>query len=61
MPREPIRTLRVPDDLWTAAQAKAASDGVSVSRVLVTALRVYAYGEPCDYLAADEAGEEHPN
>jgi hypothetical protein len=42
----PIRTVRVDDELWTAAKARAAREGVSVSSVLVAALRAYVAGEP---------------
>jgi hypothetical protein len=44
MPNQPktkIRTVRVPDDIWRAAQAKAAERGETVSAVIVRALRRY--------------------
>ncbi len=40
-PPRPIRTVRVPDDVWHAAQAKAAERGESVSAVIVRALKRY--------------------
>ena len=38
---DPIRTVRVPDDLWIAAQEAAKSRGESVSNVLRDALARY--------------------
>jgi predicted HicB family RNase H-like nuclease len=40
-PKTPTRTLRVSDDLWTAAQAKAAEEGVTVTSVIIRALTSY--------------------
>lgn len=40
----PIRTVRVPDDVWQAAQDRAAEKGESVSAVIVRALK--RYGKP---------------
>lgn len=40
----PLRSVRVPDDVWQAAQAEAAKRGESVSAVIVRALR--RYGKP---------------
>lgn len=37
----PIRTVRVPDDVWKAAQERAAERGESVSAVIVRALKRY--------------------
>lgn len=34
----PLRTIRVPDDLWKAAQAKAKSEGESVTAVILQQL-----------------------
>lgn len=48
--RSNLRAVRVPDDLWKAAQAKAAAEGTSVSAVLNEALRAYTALEP---VAAD--------
>lgn len=39
--RVPLRTVRVPEDLWQAAQAKAASEDESVAQVIRRALRDY--------------------
>jgi len=40
-PKTPTRTIRVPDDLWTAVQKKAASEGVTVTSVIIKALEKY--------------------
>lgn len=37
----PPRSVRIDDALWTAAKAKAAEEGRSVSDVVVAALRRY--------------------
>jgi predicted HicB family RNase H-like nuclease len=37
----PLRNLRVPDDLWRAAQEKAEREGTTVTAVLVAALTRY--------------------
>jgi predicted transcriptional regulator len=42
----PLRNIRVPDELWDAAKAKAEADGRSVSAVLVEALRRYVTRPP---------------
>ena len=44
MSATPLRAVRVPDDVWQAAQAEAAQRGESVSAVIVRALR--RYGKP---------------
>ena len=36
-----IRTVRVPDELWRAAIAKARAEGTTVTAVLVRALERY--------------------
>ena len=41
MPRQPIRTVRVPDEVWEAAKAKAEAEGRTVSEVILAALRRY--------------------
>lgn len=41
MARTPLRAVRVPDDLWAAAHAKAAEKGETVSAVLLRALERY--------------------
>ena len=40
-PDNPARSVRVPDDLWTAAKERAAERGETVTDVLVRALRRY--------------------
>lgn len=40
-PKTPTRTIRVPDDLWKAVQNKAASEGVTVTSVIIEALEAY--------------------
>lgn len=41
MAKTPTRGIRVPDDLWEAAQAVAAERGETVSGVVVDRLRQY--------------------
>ena len=40
-PRTPLRSFRIPDELYEAAQAKAAEKGESVSDVVRRALERY--------------------
>jgi predicted DNA binding CopG/RHH family protein len=40
-PKTPTRTIRVPDDLWKAVQKKAASEGVTVTSIIIKALEEY--------------------
>jgi predicted HicB family RNase H-like nuclease len=40
-PKTPIRNFRISDDLWAAAQAKAAEQGVAVSEIVRRALERY--------------------
>lgn len=40
-PKTPIRGVRIPDDLWAAVQAKAASEGRSASDVVRDLLTEY--------------------
>lgn len=35
------RSLRIPEDIWTAAVEKAASEGTTVTAVVIAALRRY--------------------
>ena len=42
MSGEPRRTIRVPDHIWVAAQAKAAERGEVLSEVVRKALERYA-------------------
>ncbi|KAF0959800.1 MULTISPECIES: hypothetical protein [Rhodococcus] len=37
----PLRNIRVSDELWQAAQAKAAQEGTTVTTVIVEALKAY--------------------
>lgn len=41
-PKTPQRTVRVPDDVWKAAQSKAAERGENLSDVIRKALARYA-------------------
>lgn len=47
-PKTPIRGVRVPDDEWHPAQAKAKVEGETVTDVVRRALREYAKDEPTD-------------
>jgi hypothetical protein len=40
------RSLRIPDDVWHAAVAKAKAEGTTVTAVVVTALRRYLTRPP---------------
>jgi predicted transcriptional regulator len=40
-PKTPVRGVRVPDELWRAAQAKADERGETVTDVIVRALARY--------------------
>lgn len=40
-PKTPTRTIRVADDLWKEVQKKAASEGVTVTSVILEALERY--------------------
>lgn len=40
-PKTPLRSFRIPDDVYKAAQAKAAARGESVSDVVRSALEKY--------------------
>lgn len=37
----PIRAVRVPDEVWDAAKAKAQAEGTNVSAVVLAALHEY--------------------
>jgi hypothetical protein len=41
----PLRAVRIPDKIWAAAQAKAATDGVTVSAVLRNCLTAWIAGD----------------
>ena len=49
-PKTPIRTIRVSDDLWTAVQAKAADDGITVTSIIIDALQDYVFTSELDKL-----------
>ena len=40
-PKTPVRGVRVPGELWRAAQAKAAEKGETVTDVVLRALKRY--------------------
>lgn len=40
-PKTPVRGVRVPDELWNAAKARARENGTTVTAVVVAALRAY--------------------
>lgn len=40
-PKTPTRTIRVSDELWKAAQKKAAKDKVTVTSIIIKALEKY--------------------
>jgi predicted HicB family RNase H-like nuclease len=40
-PKTPTRTIRVSEELWTAAKTKAAEDKRTVTDVIITALKEY--------------------
>jgi hypothetical protein len=40
-PKTPTRTLRVDDELWTAVQAQAKLDGITVTSVIIDGLLEY--------------------
>jgi hypothetical protein len=40
-PKTPVRSVRVPDPLWQAAQQKAADKGETVTAAIVRALERY--------------------
>ncbi len=44
--KTPLRNLRVPDDLWQAALAKARAEGRTLTDVLVAYLRRYVAAPP---------------
>lgn len=43
-PKTPTRTIRVSDELWTAVQARAAQEKVTVTSVIIKALEDYVAG-----------------
>lgn len=53
-PKTPVRGIRVDDDLWRAAQAKAAAEGRTMTDVLVAYLKRYVATPPRRRADADE-------
>lgn len=47
-PATPNRTIRVPDDLWEAAQRAAADNGETVTDVIRRALERYVRNHPVE-------------
>jgi hypothetical protein len=47
-PKTPTRTIRVSDTLWKSVQKKAASEGVTVTSIIISGLERYV---DKDYLA----------
>lgn len=46
--RSNLRTVRIDDELWDAAKARAASEGVPLSVVIRNQLTAYVAPEPHD-------------
>ena len=44
-PKTPTRTIRVSDDLWTTVQRKAAQEGITVTSIILSALKDYVEEE----------------
>lgn len=44
--KTPVRNLRVPDEIWRAAQAKAETEGRTLTEVIVGYLRRYISTPP---------------
>lgn len=44
----PVRTVRIADDLWKAALAKASWQGTTISEIIRKCLRDYVEGETDD-------------
>jgi hypothetical protein len=44
--KTPVRNLRVPDDIWRAAQEKAEAEGRTLTDVIVAYLRRYISTPP---------------
>lgn len=49
----PVRTVRIPDELWDAARAKAEAEGRKVGVVIVEALQRYITRPPRQQRRAD--------
>ena len=44
MTRQPLRSVRIPDDVWAACRERAAREGTTVSAIILRALTRYARG-----------------
>lgn len=44
-PKTPLRSVRVPDELWNAALAKARSEGLSLTAVVRMGLQQFVTGD----------------
>ncbi|MEV7394920.1 hypothetical protein [Streptomyces sp. NPDC091215] len=44
--KTPVRNIRVPDGLWSAAMAKAKAEGRTITDVIVSALHRYVASRP---------------
>jgi hypothetical protein len=53
-PKTPVRGIRVDEDLWRAAQAKAEAEGRPLTSVLVAYLKRYVSTPPRKKAEADE-------
>lgn len=51
--RTPVRNLRVPEDIWRAAQEKAKAEGRTLTDVLVAYLKRYVSTPPRKQDSAD--------
>jgi hypothetical protein len=45
-PKTPVHSLRVDDDIWRAAQAKAEAEGRTLTAVIVAYLKRYVSAPP---------------
>lgn len=52
--KTPSRNVRVPDGLWEAAKAKAATEGRTITEVIVSALHRYVSARPTQRDEADD-------
>ena len=43
-PATPPRSIRIPDEIWQAAKARAAREGTTVTAIIMKALRRYGAG-----------------
>lgn len=58
--KTPIRGIRVPDDLWHAAQEEAAAEGRTVTDVVVGDLHRYVTRRRRERAAAEQEQPEAP-